>query len=52
MAQANVLNRMNERDEASSAYMNASKCFKKISPQGTLVVEDLLPLGDTRKSMR
>ncbi|KND03751.1 uncharacterized protein SPPG_01207 [Spizellomyces punctatus DAOM BR117] len=33
IAQANVLNRMNERDEASSSYMNAAKCFKKNSPQ-------------------
>ncbi|KAI8817118.1 soluble NSF attachment protein [Fimicolochytrium jonesii] len=32
MSKATVLNRMNERDEASGAYMDAAKCYKKISP--------------------
>ncbi|RKP03143.1 hypothetical protein CXG81DRAFT_9913 [Caulochytrium protostelioides] len=33
MQQAGVLVRMNERDEAATAYLNASKVFKRISPQ-------------------
>ncbi|KAI9090806.1 soluble NSF attachment protein [Phlyctochytrium arcticum] len=33
MSQGGVLLRMNERDEASSAFLNASKAFKKNSPQ-------------------
>ncbi|KAJ3166716.1 hypothetical protein HDU88_003199 [Geranomyces variabilis] len=36
MSQAGVLNRMNERDEAASSYMNAAKCFKKNSPQDAI----------------
>ncbi|KAJ3051357.1 hypothetical protein HK097_007653 [Rhizophlyctis rosea] len=30
--QADVLNKMNERDEACTAYLNASKAYKKASP--------------------
>ncbi|KAJ3037461.1 hypothetical protein HDV00_001702 [Rhizophlyctis rosea] len=32
VAQADILNRMNERDEACTAYLNASKAYKKASP--------------------
>ena len=32
--QADVLNKMNERDEACTAYLNASKAYKKASPHG------------------
>lgn len=33
---ADMYNRLNEREEASSRYIDASKCYKKSNPQGLL----------------
>ncbi|KAJ3278840.1 hypothetical protein HK104_001987 [Borealophlyctis nickersoniae] len=36
LSQANVLNRMNERDEACTAFLNAAKAYRKNDPQGAV----------------